>query len=168
MRLTRRVLMGGGLAALCLAPPRAVAAPVVEITMRGRPDGSRVWFDPIGIHVEPGQTIRWQNLDPGNAHTATAYHPQNGRPLRMPETAPPWDSGYLLPEESFELRLVEEGVYDYFCIPHEAAGMVGRIIVGRPATASFGPAAEVGLSQAALDAFPAVTEILAKGRVERG
>ncbi len=24
------------------------------------------------------------------------------------------------------------GVYDYFCMPHEAAGMVGRIVVGRP------------------------------------
>jgi hypothetical protein len=25
-----------------------------------------------------------------------------------------------------------EGVYDYFCKPHEAAGMVGRIVVGNP------------------------------------
>jgi plastocyanin len=24
------------------------------------------------------------------------------------------------------------GVYDYFCTPHEMAGMVGRIIVGEP------------------------------------
>ena len=24
------------------------------------------------------------------------------------------------------------GVYDYFCAPHEAAGMVGRIIVDQP------------------------------------
>jgi plastocyanin len=25
-----------------------------------------------------------------------------------------------------------EGVYDYYCMPHEQAGMVGRLIVGRP------------------------------------
>ena len=26
-----------------------------------------------------------------------------------------------------------EGVYDYFCLTHEAGGMVGRLVVGRPA-----------------------------------
>ena len=26
-----------------------------------------------------------------------------------------------------------EGVYDYYCVPHEHAGMVGRIVVGTPA-----------------------------------
>ena len=28
--------------------------------------------------------------------------------------------------------LTVEGVYDYFCQPHEIAGMVGRVIVGHP------------------------------------
>ncbi|HOD35479.1 MAG TPA: plastocyanin/azurin family copper-binding protein [Syntrophales bacterium] len=36
------------------------------------------------------------------------------------------------PGSHFEVTLTVEGVYDYFCIPHEMAGMVGRIIVGRP------------------------------------
>jgi len=45
--------------------------------MQGNPDGSKVWFDPIGVLVQPGQTIRWTNRDPGNAHTTTAYHPKN-------------------------------------------------------------------------------------------
>ena len=31
--------------------------------------------------------------------------------------------------DNFEVRLTVEGVYDYYCIPHEASGMVGRIIV---------------------------------------
>jgi hypothetical protein len=36
------------------------------------------------------------------------------------------------PGAHFDVTLTVEGVYDYFCMPHEAAGMVGRIVVGRP------------------------------------
>ena len=69
-----------------------------------------------------------------NVHTPTAYHPANdGHALRIPKAAEPWDSGYLVePGDRFEVTLTVPGVYDYFCAPHEAAGMVGRIIVGRP------------------------------------
>jgi plastocyanin len=53
--------------------------------------------------------------------------------LRIPEEAEPWDSGYLIePGDQFEVTLTVPGVYDYFCAPHEVAGMVGRIIAGRP------------------------------------
>jgi hypothetical protein len=50
----------------------------------------------------------------------------------MPEDAKPWESDYLLPNESFSATLSEPGVYDYYCHPHEHAGMVGRIVVGPP------------------------------------
>ncbi len=133
--LTRRALLraGGGIAGLALLaqPFPTRAEPVIEIAMRGNADGSKVWFDPVGLLVEPGQTLRWVNRDPGNAHTSTAFHPANGgHPLRIPTGAEPWNSDYLLPEQSFDLRLTTIGVYDYFCIPHEEAGMVGRIVVG--------------------------------------
>ena len=36
------------------------------------------------------------------------------------------------PGRHFEVTLTVPGVYDYFCAPHEVAGMVGRIVVGRP------------------------------------
>lgn len=134
---TRRTLLraGGWAAGLALVglPVAAPAASVVEIRMRGNADGSKVWFDPIGVLIEPGQTLRWINMDPGNSHTSTAYHPANeGHPLRIPKGAAPWNSGYLLPDQSFEISLTTPGVYDYFCVPHEEAGMVGRIVVGRP------------------------------------
>src|SRR5207248_347887 len=55
-----------------------------------------------------------------------------GHSLRIPEAAIPWDSGFLVNRgDHFEVRLTVPGVYDYYCQPHEAAGMVGRI-VGRP------------------------------------
>lgn len=136
--------------------------------MQGTADGSQVWFDPVGIRIEPGQTLRWTNLDSGNSHTATAYHPRNlGRPLRIPAGADPWDSDYLLPQEAFAVTLTVEGVYDYFCVPHEHAGMVGRVIVGDP-TKSPSPGSEGGepVPEVALQAFPTVEEIMRRGRVQ--
>ena len=105
---------------------------VVEIAMRSDTLGSKVWFDPVGILVAPGTTIRWVVKE--NVHTATAYHPKNGHhSLRIPEGAEPWDSGFLVnPGDHFDVTLTVAGVYDYFCMPHEAAGMVGRIVVGKP------------------------------------
>jgi plastocyanin len=170
----RSVLQIGGGVLAGLAWPRFVSAgEAVEIRMQGNADGSHVWFDPIGLRIEPGQTVRWINLDPGNSHTATAYHPTNfERPWRIPEGAEPWKSDYLLPNESFSVTLTVEGVYDFFCVPHEHAGMVGRIIVGQPGrspAASVSPQAVGGepLPEIALQAFPPVDEIMRRGIVGR-
>jgi plastocyanin len=143
--------------------------------MQGNTDGSKVWFDPIGVLVQPGQTIRWVNRDPGNSHTATAYHPKNfEHPHRIPDGAAPWNSDYLLPNETFSLTLTTEGVYDYFCIPHEHAGMVGRIIVDHPAGVGMPKLRDPGagpntplVPEAAQRAFPAVEDILHHGIVRR-
>ncbi|AHG48908.1 hypothetical protein RLEG12_08190 (plasmid) [Rhizobium leguminosarum bv. trifolii CB782] len=174
MTVARRnvLALGGGLlAALSLSRHDVRAQEVVEIRMQGRADGSHVWFDPIGVLIKPGQMIRWINQNPGNSHTTTAYHPANfGKPLRIPEAANSWDSDYLLPDESFSVTFTEQGVYDYYCIPHEHAGMVGRIIVGKPeAHGSWmeSVAASSGLPDEALKAFPMVEEIMAKRIVRR-
>ena len=103
----------------------------VEIRMRSDEIGSEVWFDPIGVFVEPGQTVRWIVAE--GVHTTTAYHPENNNhSLRIPRDAALWDSGFLSPGDHFEVTFTVEGVYDYFCMPHELAGMVGRLIVGKP------------------------------------
>ena len=162
---------GGLLAGLSLTRP-SDAGETVEIRMQGNADGSRVWFDPIGLHIRPGQTLRWINTDPGNSHTATAYHPRNfERPLRIPEGAEPWNSDYLLPQESFSVTPVVEGVYDYFCVPHEHAGMVGRIIVGQPGRSAADSLRALSggepIPEIALQAFPSVDEIMRRGIVRR-
>jgi plastocyanin len=168
----RHVLrIGGGLLAGFAILRLPLAAEPVEIRMRGNADGSDVWFDPVGLHIEPGQAVRWINLDPGNSHTATAYHPAHfERPLRIPQGAEPWSSDYLLPDETFSVTLTVEGVYDFFCIPHEHAGMVGRIVVGRPGDK---PAmlqdntATQPIPEIALRALPNVDDILRRGIVRR-
>jgi plastocyanin len=165
--------LGGGFAAgLMVRTVAGRAETAVEVTMRGNADGSRVGFYPLGLHVAPGTVIRWLNADAGNAHTATAYHPAvMDRPLRIPDGAEPWDSDYLLPEDSFSVTLIAPGVYDYYCVPHEHAGMVGRIVVGDPPAGWRGyddrPGNGAPLPEVALNRFPAVEEIMRLGTVTK-
>jgi len=139
--LTRREFIRAGGAALTgLLIPKparletyssARSVEVVEIYMKSDPLGSEVWFDPIGVHIKPGQTVRWIVTE--NVHTTTAYHPENDmHSLRIPKGATPWNSGFLVNKgDHFDVTLTVEGVYDYYCMPHEEAGMVGRIVVGK-------------------------------------
>ena len=167
--LSRRgMLRIGGvvLAGLPLSRAAAQNSDVVEITMSGNKDGSAVWFDPVGVLVRPGQTVRWTNRDPGNSHTSTAYHPDNDdHPLRVPARASPWDSDYLLPDQSFETVLNIPGVYDFYCVPHEHAGMVGRLVL-LPEDGSV-PVPPTGSPVAGAEAvlFPSVEDIVRLGRV---
>jgi plastocyanin len=143
---------------------------VVTIRMRSDTLGAHVWFDPAGVYVAPGTTVRW--IIDSNAHSTTAYHPKNmHHSLRIPPGAKPWDSSVMPhPGQSFEVRLTVPGVYDYFCIPHESAGMVGRIVVGSPSgpgTLPFDyfrgrPEARdwVPVPDAARRSFPSVAEII--------
>jgi plastocyanin len=169
----RRFLRTSAIVLAGFAVPALVrAARPVEIRMVASPRGEHVSFDPIGVRIKPGQAVRWLMASPGNPHTTTSYHPKNAnRSLRIPEAAAPWDSGFLVNAgDTFEVTLTVEGVYDYFCLPHEAAGMVGRIVVGRPG----GPGALpfdyfvgrpearnwMAVPEAARAAFPTVATIL--------
>lgn len=170
MTLARRNLlaMGGGILATLSAPAILGAAAMHAIEMRGTARGERVWFRPYGLAVAVGATIRFVNRDPGNSHTATAYHPDIfERTRRIPQAAAPWDSGFLLPDEGFEVTLAHPGVYDFYCIPHEMAAMVGRIVVGDPASLGWeGPSTDTNdVSPEVLETLPAVKQILAGGQI---
>lgn len=172
----RHFIVGGGAMCAALGLPllttRAAAnGDVVDVVMAGRPDGSHVWFDPVGLWLQPGQSVRWTNRDPGNSHTATAYHPDiYGRSRRIPEAAEPWDSDYLLPDESFTVTFSVPGVYDYYCMPHEHAGMVGRIVVGALPAAGWWQSdlltTDPDLPEIALGNFPMIESILSEGRIK--
>jgi plastocyanin len=186
----RDFLSAGGLvfAGIGFAPARRLlAATIAEAAERRLPDalevirmrsdalGSRVWFDPIGLFVKPGTTLRWTVSE--NVHTTTAYDPRNARrSRRIPIGAAAWDSGFLVnPGNHFDITLTVPGVYDYCCAPHEAAGMVGRIVVGKavgPGTEPFdywvgrpGTADWQHVPAAARAAFPSVRRIIAERRV---
>jgi plastocyanin len=99
-------------------------------------------FDPDSLTVAPGDTVVWENVG-AVGHSVTAYEDE------IPEDATyfasggfdtesaarnaysPGDpeSGDVVGGESYEHVFEIEGTYGYFCIPHEAVGMVAEIEV---------------------------------------
>lgn len=136
-------LVGAGVAATAgyTAPSRAQETPVVAMTNNE--------FDPIGLAVAPGTTVRF-DLESGS-HSATAYDD------RIPDTAEPFDSG-VVSSGSFEHTFDAPGTYDYYCIPHQGMGMVGRIVVGEPG----GPAEKSPIPDGDV---PDSDEIVAQGAI---
>lgn len=100
------------------------------VDMVSASDGSQV-FEPDVVWLEPGGTATWVNDSGG--HTATAYAEANGKPDRIPADAEPWDSGMITEiGAEFTHTFEVEGIYDYFCLPHEALAMLGTVVVGEP------------------------------------
>jgi hypothetical protein len=72
------------------------------------------------------------------------------------------------PGDAFEMTLTVPGVYDYYCLPHEQAGMVGRIVVGRPPfPANALPVEAPPIPEAALKNLPSLDRILRERVVVR-
>jgi plastocyanin len=110
-------------------------------------------FDPDSLTVEPGDTVVFENAG-SVGHSVTAYEEN------IPEGAGYWASGGFDSEdaardaysasgsiaetgnvpggESWSHTFETEGTHEYFCIPHEGAGMVGQIEVSAGGAPSGG------------------------------
>ena len=102
-------------------------------------DTNAVAYDPAEPTVSTGDTVAW-TYAAGEPHSVTAY--RDG----IPDGATYWASGGFESEEaarngwengegavqsgeSFVHTFETTGTHEYFCIPHEAAGMVGTVVV---------------------------------------
>jgi plastocyanin len=96
-------------------------------------------FVPRDIQVEVGETVRWRNTS-ARAHTVTAYESS------LPDGAAFFASGGFETEDAaldawskgrggleggdtYEHTFEVAGDYQYYCIPHEAAEMIGTVAV---------------------------------------
>jgi plastocyanin len=70
-------------------------------------------FSPNELHVQVGQTVTWRN-DSQVEHTVTG---------------PGFDSGPIAPGRSFSHTFDAVATVQYYCKPHQAMGMVGRVEV---------------------------------------
>ena len=77
-------------------------------------------FNPDDIEVTAGTTVRWVN-ESSEAHTVTSG--SGGQHDGI------FDSGSVAPGAEFSYTFDEAGTYDYYCIPHVNAGMVGVVNV---------------------------------------
>ncbi len=97
-------------------------------------------FQPDEVTIDVGESVAWMN-DGSRSHTVTAYDagvPDGGKffasgdyssETRAREAWLAEDGGAIYPGEGYEHTFEVPGRYWYFCIPHEAAGMVGEVLV---------------------------------------
>lgn len=118
-------------------------------------------FTPMGLHIDPGDIVRFDFETP--EHTVTAYHPGQGRMNRVPNDVPPFSSPVINAGGFWLYQFDSPGTYDLFCAPHEFFGMVMRLVVGDPDgdayDGSFEPTGRPPVSRAELSllgitAFP--------------
>ena len=102
-------------------------------------DMNPVSFDPEELTVSQGDTVAWTHAG-GEPHSVTAYGE------KIPDDADYWASGGFDDEaaaregwengtgaiqsgQSYVKTFETTGTHEYVCIPHEAAGMVGTVVV---------------------------------------
>jgi len=87
-------------------------------------------FKPRRVTIRAGQTVEWRN-DSVLVHTVTADPgiAAKAADVALPADAKAFNSGNVKPKGKFSHMFTTPGTYRYFCIPHEAAGMVGEVIV---------------------------------------
>jgi len=136
----------------------------------GGEDGTQFYFEPVGLHIEPGDTVRFLGITPH--HTVTAYHAQQGKAHRVPDGVPPFSSPVVPVTESWDYTFDTPGTYDLWCAPHEVWGMAMRLVVGEPGgpaeepVTNFSPEGAFGVAGAVLnDAALASATIMSQGQV---
>jgi len=90
-----------------------------EVTVEvGAGDGGLA-FGPAAVHVDNGATVKFEWTGEGGAHNVVA---EDG----SFESGSPTASAGV----NFEHTFSSDGVYNYYCNPHKASGMLGSIVVG--------------------------------------
>lgn len=170
--ITRRELLVGAasvMAAVRQVGAQAQAQEPVTIRLGVNYPNGQYYFDPVGVFVPVGGTVRWQFPFRGGVGalmgiTVTAFHPANdNHELRIPAQAMPFDSRPMNRAQDgfvrFEHTFTVEGTYDYFSASHEVLGMVGRIVVGKPGGPAEQPPGYGGREGRAV-MFPAEAAVL--------
>jgi len=173
----RQLLKGMGGLALAAGWTRTSHAKggIHEVQMRIEPVEGRpvpeFFYEPTGLYLEPGDTVRWIAGSPH--HTVTAYHRMQGKSHRVPEGVEPFSSPVVPIGGVWEYTFNVPGVYDYWCAPHEQYGMAGRLVVGFPQPGpamepaqDFGPNGTFGAAGAVLnDPALRAVEVFFRGAV---
>ncbi len=88
-------------------------------------------YVPDQLTVAVGDTVTWRTVGP-IPHTSTCDPSLAANPAQsvaLPEGAEPWNSGDVGDGQEFSHTFEVAGDYTYFCIPHEAAGMIASVTV---------------------------------------
>jgi halocyanin-like protein len=86
----------------------------VGVQQGGGPYG----FGPAAVHVDNGATVRWEWIGEGGDHNIV--HTEGGFESEL------FSEAGVHYERTFE----EDGVFNYFCRPHQSLNMKGSVVVG--------------------------------------
>lgn len=111
--------------ALLPNPAKAAGSPVVIKMFDKAP-----FYAPGKVSIKAGESVQWVN-DGQTVHSVStaAVNAQNRKDTSMPKGAVAFDSGFIPPGGDYSYTFTVPGIYRYFCLPHEKAGMVGVIVV---------------------------------------
>jgi pseudoazurin len=88
-------------------------------------------YDPLVVKIQPGDTVRWENMPTHNVETVDGLVPEGTEKINSPMG------------ENYQHTFDKEGIYIYICTPHIGAGMGGAVIVGEPTNLDEIKAADV-------------------------
>jgi len=129
-----------GVAALTATPAAAQARAPRTVVVEMIQQGPRYLFRPAGIRIQPGDIVQFKTVS-GFPHNVQFYPnriPTGAREVlnrAMPQRMGDLASTMLVqPNQSYTINFTgaPTGTYDFFCLPHQALGMKGTIIVGEP------------------------------------
>jgi halocyanin-like protein len=83
-------------------------------------NGGAYGFGPAAIHVDNGATVQFEWTGEGGAHNVVS------------DGEGPLNSGSAVDTSGveYEYTFEEDGIYPYYCAPHQSLGMKGAIVVG--------------------------------------
>lgn len=112
------------------SPGEEDEAPEVELT-------NELLFVPDQLTIAAGDTVLWRNVG-SVGHSVTAYEDEipmeaeyfaSGGHDTEEAARSTYPDGEVAGGETYERTFEVAGTYEYFCIPHETAGMVGTVEV---------------------------------------
>ncbi|WP_425490690.1 halocyanin domain-containing protein [Haloprofundus salilacus] len=107
----------------------------VTVTVGAEGNGGAFGFAPAAVRVDPGTTVVWKWSGEGGVHNVAAED-------RSFESELVGDAGH-----TFEQTFDEDSIVKYACVPHQAMGMKGAVVVdGGPGGTSSGSGASGGSS----------------------
>jgi halocyanin-like protein len=108
----------------------------VTITVGAQGNNGAFAFDPPAVMVSPGTEVVWEWNGEGGGHNVVS------------DGDGPLDSGDPVSEAgtTYSYTFESEGMFKYVCVPHEALGMKGAVVV-RPGGGSSGDSGSGGQQQ---------------------
>jgi len=144
-------------AVLPLVPLRAAAHPSQEVPAPGvaaAPNATEPaavvtmsddmpMYQPDRVTIRAGDTVEWKN-NGMVSHSATDDPSRANKPdnALLPREAKPFNSGSVMPGNTFRSTFSVPGRYRYFCLSHEADKMIGEIEVKPRAQSDAHPVAK--------------------------